>query len=442
METYMLNVASAQVAKSLGLSTHGYVIGSDAKTLDAQASQESGTAAVMGALGGINMISGAGMLDSLACHSAEKLVLDAESIAMAQRLLQGLQACTETLALDMFAKVGVQGDFLKLPETRELSRQEQRIPGKVVHRGSLNFWEQSGKKDAFARDKDRVNELIAACKRPELPPEVEQHLRNIVEELSKHYGMERLLEGYRHRRGETRPMTSTPAVPTQTEIRTDWQLPITVDMVLRGQGADPNNVRQRQPRLVALAERAIAEGTLRLRPQIAFSILDVLEPKPGRVILSNGTELKGFGIVRKLTGAASVIAAVATLGPELERQIQWGTQEQPAFALALDGFGTAAIRALSTALRRFFEQKAGGPLATTAPLYPGMRGWELAPAQRQLFSLVDTSAIGVTLNSSFLMIPTKSLSMVIGVRTKLQPAAQPCEECGASSTCSHRMPNS
>jgi hypothetical protein len=161
------------------------------------------------------------------------------------------------------------------------------------------------------------------------------------------------------------------------------------------------------------------EGTPWLRPQIAFSILDVLEPKPGCVVLSNGTELRGFGIARKLTGAASVIAAVATLGSELERHIQGATQEQPTFALSLDGFGTAAIRALTTALRHFFAQKAGAPLATTAPLYPGIRGWELAPAQTQLFSLVDASAIGVTLNSSFLMIPTKSVSMVIGVGTKL-----------------------
>jgi len=234
-------------------------------------------------------------------------------------------------------------------------------------------------------------------------------------------------------------MTSTPAVTPHTEIRADWQLSITVDMVLRGQGADPVNIRQRQPRLVALAERAIAEGTPWLRPQIAFSILDVVEPQPGRVLLSNGTELKGFGIVRKLAGAASVIAVVATLGSELERQIQLATQDQPAFALSLDGFGTAAIRALTTALRHFFAEKAGGPLATTPPFYPGMRGWELAPAQTQLFSLVDASPIGVTLNSSFLMIPTKSVSMVIGVGTKLQPAAPPCEECGASSTCTHKL---
>jgi len=194
IETCMLNVASAQIAKSFGLPTHGYLIGSDAKTMDAQAGQESGVAALMAALGGINMISGAGMLDSLACHSAEKLVLDAESIAMAQRLLQGVQAQTVTLALDMFAKVGAQGDFLKLPETRKLFRQEQHMPAKVIDRGSLNSWEQSGKKDAFSRAKERVSELVAAYKRPELQEGVEQELRRIVGEHAKRGGMERLPE--------------------------------------------------------------------------------------------------------------------------------------------------------------------------------------------------------------------------------------------------------
>jgi trimethylamine--corrinoid protein Co-methyltransferase len=194
IETCMLNIASAQVAKSFGLPTHGYLLGSDAKTIDAQAGQESGIAALMGALGGINMISGAGMLDSLACHSAEKLALDAESIAMAQRLLQGVQARTETLALDMFAKVGAQGDFLKLPETRKLFRQEQHLPTKVIDRGSLNSWEQTGKTDTFHRAKERVNELLGAYKRAELRPGVEQELRRIVEEHAKRGGMDRFPE--------------------------------------------------------------------------------------------------------------------------------------------------------------------------------------------------------------------------------------------------------
>jgi trimethylamine---corrinoid protein Co-methyltransferase len=194
METCMLNLGCAQVGKRLGLPTHGYLIGSDAKSLDAQAGQESGIAAMMGMLGGINMISGAGMLDSLACQSAEKLVLDAESIAMAQRLMQGVQARTETLAIDMFAKAGAKGDFLKLPETRRLFRQEQHIPTKVIDRGSLRVWEETGKKDAFDRAKEKVNELVAGYKRLELRLGVEKSLRRIVEEQARREGMERLPE--------------------------------------------------------------------------------------------------------------------------------------------------------------------------------------------------------------------------------------------------------
>jgi trimethylamine--corrinoid protein Co-methyltransferase len=191
-ETAMLNVACAQVAKSLGLPTHGYLIGSDAKRIDAQAGMESGVAALMGALGGINMISGAGMLDSLACHSAEKLVIDAESIAMAQRVVQGVEPRSESLALEMFSKAGAAGDFLRLPETRKLFRSEQHLPSKVIDRGSLNSWEQNGKKDAFARARERVQELLSSYKRPELAASVEQDLRIIVKQQAKKAGMDHL----------------------------------------------------------------------------------------------------------------------------------------------------------------------------------------------------------------------------------------------------------
>jgi len=191
VETSMLNVACAQIGKSLGLPTHGYLLGSDSKVIDMQAGQESGIAAMLGALGGINMISGAGMLDSLACHSAEKLVIDAETIAMAQRLLAGVQARGETV-LEMFAKVAAGGDFLKLPETRRLFKQEQHLPTKVIDRGSLNSWEQSGRKDIVARARERVNELLASYRRPEISGEVEGNLRKFMATLTKHAGMTHL----------------------------------------------------------------------------------------------------------------------------------------------------------------------------------------------------------------------------------------------------------
>ena len=89
IETAMIDAAYAQVGKRLAMPTHTYLGASDSKLVDAQAGFESGVSALIGALAGINMISGAGMLDFLRAQSLEKLVVDAEIIAMVKRLLRG-----------------------------------------------------------------------------------------------------------------------------------------------------------------------------------------------------------------------------------------------------------------------------------------------------------------------------------------------------------------
>lgn len=192
IESAMLNLAAVQVGKSLGLPTHGYLVASDAKLADAQAGMESGISAVLGALAGINMISGAGMLDFLACQSAEKLVMDAEAIASALRLLQGIEGRTPSLAVETFAQTGLSGDFLKLEETRKLFRSEQHLPSEVTDRESLRGWQESCAPDTFARARKRVAELVAGYTRPALASEVERELRRLVEGPAQAAGLERL----------------------------------------------------------------------------------------------------------------------------------------------------------------------------------------------------------------------------------------------------------
>jgi trimethylamine--corrinoid protein Co-methyltransferase len=192
VETAMIDVAYAQVGKSLGLPTHCYLGASDAKIVDAQAGLESGVTAVLGALGGVNMISGPGMLDFLACFSVEKLVVDAEAIGMALRLLGGIEQRTQTLATDMFAGIAFKGDFLKQKVTRQLFSKEQRLPSAVIDRGSIRAWQQGGGLDTFARARSRVKELLASYQRPALPSEVERELRGIVEREAKRVGMDTL----------------------------------------------------------------------------------------------------------------------------------------------------------------------------------------------------------------------------------------------------------
>ncbi len=192
IETAMIDASYAQVGKSLGFPTHTYLGASDSKLVDVQAGLESGISAVIGALAGINMISGAGMLNFLISQSAEKLVIDAEAIAMAQRLLEGMQVRTETLATALFEGINFKGDFLKKKETRKLYKVEQNIPSSVIDRASVRGWQQDGGQDAFGRAKTRANELLAAYQRPEIPEKQAAELQEMVEHLARGAGMDKL----------------------------------------------------------------------------------------------------------------------------------------------------------------------------------------------------------------------------------------------------------
>ena len=192
IETAMIDASYAQVGKSLGFPTHAYLGASDAKLVDAQAGLESGITAVLGALAGINMISGAGMLDFLACFSPEKLVIDAEAIGMAKRLLGGVRTPTESLATAMFEGIQFKADFLKQRVTRQLFAQEQYLPSAVIDRGSIRSWQQAGGQDTFTRARQRAAELEAAYQRPAAVPELENELHRLVASLAQSAGIDSL----------------------------------------------------------------------------------------------------------------------------------------------------------------------------------------------------------------------------------------------------------
>jgi trimethylamine--corrinoid protein Co-methyltransferase len=191
-ETMLMISGYAQVGKYLNIPTHAYLVASDAKSIDAQAGIESGISAIIGALSGINMISGAGMLDFLACQSPEKLVIDAEAIEMAKRYTNGIHFHTDTLGVEHFSDSEFSGDFLRHQLTRKLYKAEQYIPSGVIDRGSLRNWMDSGAIDIFSRAKRRVEDIISTYNKPALLPEQETDLTKLVSTLARDTGMNQL----------------------------------------------------------------------------------------------------------------------------------------------------------------------------------------------------------------------------------------------------------
>jgi trimethylamine--corrinoid protein Co-methyltransferase len=190
--TWMIDTSYTAVGKALNLPTHAYLGMSDAKVVDAQCGLESAGGALMAALAGVNMVSGAGMMDFESCQSYEKLVIDAEIIGMAKRLIAGVEARDEPIALDLMRKLGHRADYLGELHTAKWFGEEQYIPSPVIDRGSLEGWKKKGAKTAWERAQDRVTALLATYEPSPISDDLRSELRAITLEAAQRFGMDEL----------------------------------------------------------------------------------------------------------------------------------------------------------------------------------------------------------------------------------------------------------
>jgi trimethylamine--corrinoid protein Co-methyltransferase len=192
IETMMLDCAYNEIGKHLGLPTQAYISMSDAKQLDAQAGLESGMGAVLGALSGINSISGPGMIDFESCQSLEKLVLDNEMCGMVFRLVEGIEPREDFPALGLFEELLQERHLLISDHTRRYLRKEIFFPGAVIDRANRTRWEQQGSLSLEERAHRQINELLKTYKPSTLPEEAKKELTDLMDREASRYGQERL----------------------------------------------------------------------------------------------------------------------------------------------------------------------------------------------------------------------------------------------------------
>ena len=179
METMMIDMSYAQVGKHLGLPTHAYMGLSDSKVPDYQAGLESGIGAVLAALAGINVVSGAGMLDYLLSQSLEKVLLDHEACALAHRLTAGV-ARREGDPVALIGELVRSSSFLAHPHTRKHWRDELTISSPLIDRDTYGDWEQKGSKWAHERAVSEVTRLLERAETIPLGDDVETALDELM----------------------------------------------------------------------------------------------------------------------------------------------------------------------------------------------------------------------------------------------------------------------
>ena len=223
------------------------------------------------------------------------------------------------------------------------------------------------------------------------------------------------------------------------ELHQKLDLIFDVNAVLRGQGADPEVLRARRPKLVEMAEKARLESIALLSPRVFYRELEIEGIMHEQLLLEGGRKIDSKLLVQQLAGASRLIVLLATIGEELEKRVTQIWDADMVYALALDGAGSASVEALANAACLYFDQQAAeAGLHASVPFSPGMLDWSVSDGQMQIFELLGENEFTVRLTSSYIMVPQKSLTMVKGIGSNLDSSGRTCDFCTMRGTCKYQ----
>ena len=161
--------------------------------------------------------------------------------------------------------------------------------------------------------------------------------------------------------------------------------------------------------LAARIGELLADAARVLRPARIWRRMPVADiPSPGTTLL------------RHLEGCAEVYLACGTLGPGLDALQRRVSVASGADALIVQAIGAALIERHMDGVEDEIRAELAPGESLLTRYSPGYGDFPLE-AQRPILMLLDTPRkIGVSLTDSLLMVPSKSVSAVIGVRLTMR----------------------
>ena len=171
----------------------------------------------------------------------------------------------------------------------------------------------------------------------------------------------------------------------------------------------------------------LPDAASHLHPRVCYDLFPLGEVREDHVDLGFMT-LASRSLALLLEKASSVLVFAATLGLDYDRRIARAQRLSPADAWLLHAIGTERIEALCDDFENWLR---GQGLSLTRRFSPGYGDVPL-DLQTDLFRVLDCPRkIGLTLNASLLMSPSKSVTALIGLTCLPGSSVRPdgCAAC-------------
>lgn len=168
--------------------------------------------------------------------------------------------------------------------------------------------------------------------------------------------------------------------------------------------------REATPEVDALVSECISEcrGVFSYRVCFAETKVEV----NGDKISFEFADVNSRGLAKNLSGCKSAVVFGATVGLGIDRLVSKYGRLSPSRAVALQAIGAERIEALCDSFCERLKCQYGNIRPRFSPGYGDLS----LEFQRELFSALKCPRyIGLTLNDSLLMSPTKSVTAVVGI---------------------------
>lgn len=176
IETGILHMGCAQMARFYDIPSGGYIGLTNAKLNDAQSGYETGMSVVAGYLGGVDIFNMGGLLDALMAFDFAKAVIDNEIALMLKRIRKGFEFTEDNFALDQIVEVGPAGMFAGTEHTLERMRTAMLLAD-IADRDPRAQWRERGGLDAHGRAMQRVKAILTRDNPATFSSEVDARVR-------------------------------------------------------------------------------------------------------------------------------------------------------------------------------------------------------------------------------------------------------------------------
>ncbi len=191
--------------------------------------------------------------------------------------------------------------------------------------------------------------------------------------------------------------------------------------------------KEPDPALDELLQKCLAEAKEKLCYRVCYLELDV---KTDESFCDFGVCKFGSASLSKaLKDCDKAVMFAATLGAEFDRLIAKYSRVSPSAALVMQAIGAERIEALCDEFCRYISEK--NQLCAHNRFSPGYGDLAL-DTQKEIFALLDCERrIGLTLNDSLIMSPSKSVTAIFGLSSQNSTHKSKCKNC-SNLTCTFR----